>query len=408
LKKQGIRNVQVVDREPEAGGVPRLCHHTGFGREDLWRMYSGPRYARYYRELAEKMEVEIWTSTAITGWSNDASHLTQRDNPRSSGATHSLRFTSPNGIGDIEAQAVLLATGVRERPRSARLIPGTRPQGIFTTGSLQRFVYQEHLPVGKRALIVGAELVSLSALLTLIHAGVKCVGMVTDLPQHQIYFPYLPMKWALADGLARTRVITSAHVSNILGQKRVEGLEISYTNGETETIECDTVIFTGDWIPEHELARLGGLSMDKGTRGPSIDGEFRSSVKGVFAAGNLLRGVATADACALEGQRAARAMARYLRGADWSEQALEVQVDEPLTWVCPNRLRPVQSEEPDPFRFRSNEFRKDIKLQVSQGEAVYHTQSFRRLIVNEIMQVNGDWARQVNPAGLPIRLSLVN
>jgi len=297
LKKLGIKDALVVDREPKAGGMPRLCHHTGYGRADLYRIYSGPRYARYYRELAEKSGVEIRTSTTITGWENSSK----------------LSFTSPNGLGKIEAQAVLLATGVRERPRAARMIPGTRPQGVFTTGSLQRFVYQEHLPVGKRAVIVGAELVSLSALMTLMNADVKCALMTTEESKHQIEFPYVVMKWALADILTRTPIMTNTRVTNIFGQKRVEGIELTRANGQIELVECDTVIFTGDWMPENEMARLGGLTIDPITRGPKIDAEFHSSVKGVFVAGNLLRGVETADHCALEGMRAGRAIAKYLK-----------------------------------------------------------------------------------------------
>ncbi|MBI5840175.1 MAG: FAD-dependent oxidoreductase [Chloroflexi bacterium] len=304
LKKQGIRDVLVVDREPEAGGMPRFCHHTGFGRADLWRMYSGPRYARHYRELAEKMGVEVWTSTTITEWKS-----TSEDDARS----RKLSFTSPNGLGEIETQTVLLATGVRERPRSARLIPGTRPQGIFTTGSLQRFVHQEHLTVGKRAVIIGAELVSLSALMTLVHARVKCEMMVTEEAHHQIEFPYVMIKWALGDVWTRTPIIPNTRISNIFGQKRVEGIELTHANGQTEIVECDTVIFTGDWIPEHELARLGGLEINPVTRGPRIDAEFHSSVQGVFVAGNLLRGVEIADHCALEGMKAGKSIARYLK-----------------------------------------------------------------------------------------------
>ena len=300
LKKQGIKNVLVVDREPEAGGMPRLCHHTGYGRADLWRMVTGPRYAKYYRELAERSGVEILTSTTITGWGG-------------AGATHSLTFTSPNGLGEIEAQAVLLATGVRERPRAARMVPGTRPHGVFTTGSLQRFVYQEHLPVGKRAVIVGAELVSLSALMTLMQADVKCAAMTTEESKHQIEFPYVVMKWALADMLTHTPIKTNTQVTNILGRNRVEGIELTHANSQIEVVDCDTVIFTGDWIPENEMARLGGLTIDPITRGPKINAEFHSSVKGVFAAGNLLRGVETADHCALEGIQAGRAIARFLR-----------------------------------------------------------------------------------------------
>jgi L-2-hydroxyglutarate oxidase LhgO len=405
LKKLGIKDVLVVDREPEAGGMPRMCHHTGFGREDLWRMYSGPRYARYYRELAEKHDVEIRTSTTITGWENSSK----------------LSFTSPNGLGQIEAGAILLATGVRERPRAARLIPGTRPQGIYTTGSLQRFVYQEHLPVGNRAVIIGAELVSLSALMTLQHAGVKCEMMATEFPRHQIYFPYLPMKWAVADILTRTPIITNTRITNILGHKRVEGIELTQSRlpksfgrtpnldeldqtSEVFTVECDTVIFTGDWIPEYELARLGGLTIDPGTRGPQVDVEFRSSVRAVFAAGNLLRGVATADHCALEGQRAARSIARYLKNAQWPASRLEVRLEAPLVWVCPNVV--AKSSESTAFRFRSNEFHKDVTLQVKQGDAVLYSQNFNRIIMNEIMKLRSDWIKDVDLGGKAIQLSL--
>ena len=297
LKKQGIKNILVVDREPEAGGMPRFCHHTGFGREDLWRMWQGPKYAKYYRDLAEKLNVEVRTSTTILGWVSSSK----------------LNFTSPSGIGEIEAQAVLLATGVRERPRAARMIPGTRPQGVFTTGSLQRFVYQENLPIGKRAVIVGAELVSLSALMTLMHANVKCAMMVTEEKSHQIEFPYIAMKWAIADILTRTSIVTNSKVTNIFGRKRVEGIEITHKNGQAELVECDTVIFTGNWIPEHEIARLGGLQMHPVTRGPVIDANFRSSVAGVFVAGNLLRGVETADHCAIEGRQAALSIVKYIK-----------------------------------------------------------------------------------------------
>lgn len=303
LKKQGVKNILVADREAEAGGMPRFCHHTGFGREDLWRMWQGPKYARYYRDLAEKMNVEVRTSTTILGWKNPAAESTEKI----------LSFTSLNGIGEIKAQTVLLATGVRERPRAARLVPGRRPPGVFTTGSLQRFLYQEQLPVGKRAVIIGAELVSLSALMSLMGAGVKCEMMLTEEASHQIEFPYVVMKWALADIISRTPIVTNTRISNISGQKQVEGIELTHRDGSKQLVECDTVIFTGNWIPEHELARTGGLQIDSRTNGPVIDGNFQSSVQGVFIAGNLLRGVETADRCALEGKWAAQTIRKFLK-----------------------------------------------------------------------------------------------
>jgi hypothetical protein len=288
------------------------------------------------------------------------------------------------------------------------MIPGKRPPGIFTTGSLQRFVYQHHLPIGKRAVIVGAELVSLSALLTLRHAGVSVAAMVTELPHHQVYFPYLPAKWWFADLIYRTPIMTGARLSNIVGSQRVEGVEITRVNpGQQEWLGCDTVVFTGDWIPEHELARLGGLAMDDGTRGPQVDADFHTSARGVFAAGNLLHGAETADTCALEGRRVARHIRDYLNADRWPEAGLPVQVESPITWVFPNAVQ-VSSERPVAchFTFRVSEFRRDAQVMVCQGERMLHTQSFRQLSPNDSQRLNGEWLSAVDPSGKALRVGV--
>ena len=392
LKRLGVTNVLVVEREDEPGGIPRLCHHAGFGLRDLRWIYSGPGYARHYVREAEAAGVEIRTSTTMTGWQSSAT----------------VTFTSPRGLGQIEAGAILLATGCRERPRSARLVPGRRPQGVFTTGSLQRFVYQHRLPVGKRAVIVGAELVSLSALMTLAHARVSAAAMVTELPRHQIYFPYLPAKWYFADLAARTPVVTGARVSNIVGGTRVEGVEITHLASEQrEMLACDTVVFTGDWIPEHELARLSGLTLDPGTRGPQVDAGFRTSARGVFAAGNLLRGAETADTCALEGARGARHIHDYLNTGQWPAASLPVQVKPPITWMFPNVVR-VSGERPvaGGFTFRVREFCQDARVTVWQGEKSLYAQSFRQLSPNDSARLGSDWLAAVNPAGEALRVGV--
>ena len=244
--------------------------------------------------------VAIRPQTAVTGWAGPTA----------------VTYTSPEGLGEIAARTVLLATGCRERPRAARLVPGSRPAGVFTTGSLQRFVHEQHLPVGRRAVIVGAELVSLSALLTLLHAGCEVAAMVTPLPRHQTF----PPLWMATAGRHRVPLITGADIAEIVGRERVEAVVL--TDGRR--ISCDTVVFTGGWIPEHELARLGGLAMDPGTRGPRLDGAFRTSRPGVFAAGNLLRGAETAGLSALEGRRAAGQMVEFLRARTWPAPGLPI------------------------------------------------------------------------------------
>ncbi len=392
LKRQGVARVTVVEREAEAGGTPRLCHHTGFGVWDFHRLYSGPNYARRYVQKARAAGVEIRTATTITHWEGE----------------RVLAYTSPQGLGAIEAQAILLATGVRERPRAARLVPGYRPQGVFTTGSLQRFVDEHHLPVGTQAVIVGAESVSLSAFMTLIGAGLKVVAFVTTQPRHQIYFPYTPVKWWLVDLLKRTPIYTSVRVGDILGPKRVEGLQIvHHETGRQEVIPCDTVVFTGDWIPEHEVVRKGGLRVDPGTLGPQIDGQFRTSRPGVFAAGNLLRGAETAATSAMEGRLAARHIAAFLQGAPWPTHRLAIETEAPITWVFPNSISADNLLPwPKPISFRVSQFARKATIQVRQGRKVLYSQRFGHLLPNETMRLSSAWLAQVDIHGDPPRLIL--
>jgi L-2-hydroxyglutarate oxidase LhgO len=393
LKRLGVKDVVVAERESEAGGIPRLCGHTGFGLRDFHQVMTGPNYARKYRELARQEELDLRVGIYIS-------------NINTSNKSHEIeiRYTSPDGIGTIEVKSILLATGIRERPRSARLIPGHRPQGIFTTGSLQRIVYERHLPVGKKAVIVGAEIVSLSVVTTLLHAGVKVAGMVTELPSHQLYLPiFLPAKIWYADILAHTPILTNKRVTNIFGHQHVEGIEITdLDSGKTEVIECDTVVFTGDWIPENELARRGGVETLKPSLGPQVDGMFRTSQRGVFAAGNLLRGVETADWAALEGRAAARSMARYLENAQWSASRLMVEVDAPIAWICPNVLSPdVQIKG---FRFWSKEFRQNAILQLKQGERVLYEKQVGWLKANVALNLSSEWIEKVDYEKEPVQL----
>ncbi len=393
LKKLGVQQVTVVDREPEPGGTPRLCHHTGFGVWDFHRLYSGPQYARRYAELARSLGVDIRTETTITGWDDE----------------NALTFTSPQGTGVLAASAILLATGVRERPRAARLIPGYRPRGVFTTGSLQRFVDEQHLPVGKRAVIVGAEGVSLSAFMTLTGAGLEVAAMLTDLPRHQMYFPYAPAKWWLMDVVHRTPIRTRVRVQRILGRKRVEGVEIRRLDDDgVEVIPCDAVVFTGDWIPENEVARKGGLEIAPGALGPRIDGQFRTSQPGVFAAGNLLRGAETAATSAMEGRFAAASINQYLQGKAWPRRRLPIQVAPPILWSLPNSISADgASGQRKHIAFRVARFINNATMQVFQGAKLLYEQRFSHLPPNETMYLSGAWLTQVDPDGPPpqIRLS---
>ncbi|MEZ4863883.1 MAG: FAD-dependent oxidoreductase [Caldilineaceae bacterium] len=391
LHKAGVTNLKVVEREDEAGGMPRFCDHSGFGLRDLRRLYSGPGYARAYRQCALDAGIAIETATTITNWTG----------------TQTVSATSPAGIKEISATAILLATGCRERPAAARLIPGQRPLGIFTTGSLQRFVYEHGQAVGKRAVVVGGELVSLSALLTLHHAGARVERMITALPHHQIHLPYLPMLWYAARRW-QVQVTPQATVSRILGRRHVEGVEVRYDDGRPpELIDCDTVVFTGNWIPEHDLARLGGLVINPATRGPQVDAALRTSTPSIFAAGNLLRGAETADHAALEGRWVGQSIAQFLADRQWPAAGVPIQVESPVAWVAPNQVDPVHGKPPlGKFLFRVDRFCRGAEARIYQGQRLLHRQAFRQLMPNRSYGLTSDWLPRVDPHGEALRLIL--
>ncbi len=285
--------VLVIEREAETGGIPRHSDHLGYGMRDLHRFIGGPAYARRLTALARDAGARLETEAQVTDW----------DGPRR------LVITSPRGRRVVEADAVVLATGARERPRAARLIPGDRPDGVYTTGQLQNLVHLSHARVGSSAVVVGAELVSWSAVLTLREAGCATVAMTSTYPRGEAYAAFR----AVGRLGLRVPVRTRTRVVRINGKHRVESVTVEHLDTRRRTtIPCDTVVTTGDWIPDNELARLGALDLDPGTRGPVVDSALRTTTAGVFAVGNLVHPVDTADAAALDGRHVASTVRTWL------------------------------------------------------------------------------------------------
>ena len=280
-------------------------------------------------------------------------------------------------------KAVLLATGCRERPRPARLIPGDRPAGIYTTSALQQLIYLRSQKVGSRAVVVGAEHVSFSAVDTLATAGCETVGMITEFPQHQTYRPF---HWWVA-GRKKIPLHTRCKVVGINGKGRVESIEyLNVKTGELHKLQCDTVIFTGDWIPDNEFARLGGLEINQSTNGPEIDQSLCTSRPGVFAAGNLLRGAEMADTAAAEGRYAAGQIAEYLKNPKWSEGNSRIRITpvSPVKWVSPNTINPEGpgSLPRNQLVFRVDRFLGKGRVQLLSESRVLAERGYRRLVPN--------------------------
>jgi thioredoxin reductase len=314
--------VTVLERETQAGGIPRHSDHLGYGIRDMKTFISGPAYARKLVSRASAAGAHILTDAMVTGWYGD----------------RSLDVTSPRGRLRVDARAVVLATGARERPRPARLIPGDRTSGIYTTGQLQNGVHLHHRTVGRRAVVVGAELVSWSAVLTLRHAGCRTAVMTTTYPSPESYGLFNIVGKSPLHGV---HVATRTRLVRIIGKPALQAVEIEdMDTGARRIVECDTLILTGDWIPDHELARAAGLPMDDKTLGPLVDTALRTGRDGVFAAGNLCHPVDTADIAALDGAHVAHAVRGYLNGAATVTEGVRLQVESPLRWISPGILRP--------------------------------------------------------------------
>lgn len=389
LRTLGVDRVLVVDREQVGGGIPHHSHHSGYGLGDMHRLLTGPKYAQRLVDRARQAGVDLRVETSALDWSDNGD----------------LILASPLGLSRIRARAILLATGCRERPRTARLVPGTRPAGVFTTGQLQQWVYLKHWPVGHRAVVVGAEHVSFSALLTLRHAGVRPVALVTEHPRSQTY---PPLRWITATARG-VPVLTGRSIVEIAGATRVEAVVIGdLASGEVRHMSCDTVVFTGEFVAESELARRGGLQIGAGPRAPSVDGSQRSSRRGVFAAGNVIHPAETASAAANCGELAAEAMWEYLSNGVWPvEDAVPLIPESPIAWVSPSAVRRGESQIPHGhYLLRVSRFMEDAQLTISQGGTLLWSQAFKTVTPGRSVHVDGAWGTSVLAGSGPVSLRI--
>jgi len=315
----GIENVLVVDREPEAGGIPRFCPHPTFGLADFYRPMSGPAYAARLRARVDSNR--IMTSSTVLRI----------------GAGRETLLSTLQGELTIRPKRILLATGIREMPRSARLVSGDRPRNILTTGALQRIMTEGRPLPFKRPVIVGTELVSFSALLSLRDAGIQAVAMVEEGDRIVAHRP--------ADWLARFVLGTPIRFSSRLVRINaapddaawLASVTISSPDGIETRLACDAIIFTGRFTPEASLLGHDRHLLDQASRGPAVDQHWRLAADGIYAAGNVLRGVETSAWCAREGVAAARSIAADILGRMGSAgQRIPVTPQAPIAFSTPS------------------------------------------------------------------------
>lgn len=287
LREHGITDVVVLEREPEAGGIPRHCGHVGFGFFKRWGMLSGPQLAKKLR--VNSSSIDVRTNTTALEFSMHGS----------------MRVHGPSGISELSGRKVVLATGTRESSRAARLIGGKRLPGIINTGTLQQEVYLHHIKPFSRPVILGSEWVSFSALMTCRHAGIKPVALIAEGEKTDAPFYFA----AGARFVFGVPVMRRAKLLSIHGMTKVEAVEIE-VKGQSQMISCDGVIVSGKFRSEHALYSSGFLA--RNGHAPLVTDGFRTSKPDIFAVGNVLGNLETAGTCMIEARKLAKLLAGEL------------------------------------------------------------------------------------------------
>ncbi|MDR1663911.1 MAG: NAD(P)/FAD-dependent oxidoreductase [Clostridiales bacterium] len=358
--EHGVKSILIVERDREPGGILNQCIHNGFGLHYFKAELTGPEYAARFVALVKGTGIEFSPDPMVL-------ELTPGREVHISNKTEGYRV--------IRAGAVILAMGCRERTRGAIAIPGDRPAGIFTAGTAQRYVNMEGYMVGKRVLILGSGDIGLIMARRMTLEGAKVLACVELMPYSggltrnivqclQDYGIPLYLSHTVVDiqGKSRLEKVIAARVDENL--KPVAGTEISF--------ECDTLLLSVGLIPENELTRKAGVTIDRRTGGAVVYENMETSVPGIFACGNVVHVHDLVDFVTEESIRAGKAAARYLTGGDKGDnEAIEIETGAGVSYTVPQKVRPGNVSGGTDVFFRVNQvFAKSVIAVISDGETV--------------------------------------
>lgn len=360
-RKAGVQDLVILERDRELGGILNQCIHSGFGLHTFREELTGPEYAARFADEALAMGIPYKLNTMVLDLSADR-------------VVTAVNRT--DGLFQLQAKAIILAMGCRERPRGALNIPGTRPAGIYTAGTAQRLVNMEGYLPGRRVVILGSGDIGLimARRMTLEGAKVLCVAEL---------MPY-------SGGLKRNIVqclddfgipLKLSHtVVDIEGKERVQGITIARVEngkpvpGTEEHFDCDTLLLSCGLLPENELSRGAGVALSPVTGGPLVDESLQTSLPGVFAAGNVLHVHDLVDYVSEEAAAAGRHAAQYiLGGASPAEgEALPVQATNGVRYTVPTTVHPARLDGSLTLRLRvGNVYRGKALAVYAGGECIW-------------------------------------
>lgn len=355
-RKAGVQDLLILERDRELGGILNQCIHSGFGLHTFREELTGPEYAARFAEEAIRMGIPYKLNTMVLDLSPDR-------------VVTAVNRT--DGLFQLQAKAVILAMGCRERPRGALNIPGTRPAGIYTAGTAQRLVNMEGYLPGRRVVILGSGDIGLimARRMTLEGAKVLCVAEL---------MPY-------SGGLKRNIVqclddfgipLKLSHtVVDIEGKERVTGVTIARVEngkpvpGTEEHFTCDTLLLSCGLLPENELSRGAGVALSPVTNGPLVDERLQTNLPGVFAAGNVLHVHDLVDYVSEEAATAGQHAAAYILGDTnpAEDEALPVTAANGVRYTVPTTVHPARLDGALTLRLRVGNVYRNKALAVYAG-----------------------------------------
>ena len=354
----GVQDVVILDREPQLGGILMHCVHNGFGLHKLGRELTGPEYAAVYAEKVKERNIQVYAEATVTSVTPERVVTAQ----------------SRAGILKIQAGAVILAMGCRERSRGALNIPGSRPAGVYSAGTAQKLINCMGYQVGKRVVILGSGDIGLIMARRMTYEGAKVEAVCEVMPY--------------SGGLTRNIVqcledfgiplYLSTTVVQIHGDKRLEGVTIAQVDANRRTIEetkryipCDTLLLSVGLIPENELTRAAGIPVDPITNGAIVDENCQTGISGIFACGNVLQVHDLVDYVSEEAERAGIGAADFVSGQKKADSELKTKAGSGVRYVIPQVIRNTD-EDVSLFMRVTQPFGK-VKFTVSDGETVLAT-----------------------------------
>ena len=340
-RDNGVESILILERDKELGGILNQCIHNGFGLHTFKEELTGPEYATRFANQVLERNIEYKLNTMVMD------------------ITSNKIVTAMNreeGMFEIQAKAIILAMGCRERSRGALNIPGYRPAGIYSAGTAQRLVNMEGYMPGKRVVILGSGDIGLIMARRMTLEGAK-VEVVAEL------MPY-------SGGLKRNIVqclddfgipLKLSHtVIDIEGRERVEAVTIAQVGPDRKPIpgteiryECDTLLLSCGLLPENELSRSAGVELSPVTSGPVVNDSLETNIDGIFACGNVLHVHDLVDYVSQEAATAGKNAATYiLKGKNKAAKEVEIFPEGGVRYTIPRYIRPTEMEENLTVRFR--------------------------------------------------------